>query len=76
MIVTGARSFERTSPVSRYWLAHCEGFGVRCGSEFGFHGFDMRDRGLRGLSFMHGRSGQEAVTQGCIKVRRAFPQRM
>ena len=32
MIVTGARSFERTSPVSRYWLAHCEGFVVRCGS--------------------------------------------
>ena len=31
MVVTGARSFERTSPVSRYWLARCEGFTVRSG---------------------------------------------
>lgn len=31
MVVTGARSFERASPVSRYWLARCEGFTVRSG---------------------------------------------
>ena len=31
MVVTGARSFERTNPVSRYWLARCEGFTVRSG---------------------------------------------
>jgi hypothetical protein len=31
MVVSAARSFEAQSPVSRYWLAHCEGFTVRNG---------------------------------------------
>jgi hypothetical protein len=31
MVVSGTRSFEGTSPVSRYWLARCEGFTVCSG---------------------------------------------
>ena len=30
-----ARSFDRTSPVHAYWLAHCEGFAVRAGRREG-----------------------------------------
>jgi hypothetical protein len=31
MVVSATRSFEARSPVSRYWLARCEGFTVRTG---------------------------------------------
>jgi hypothetical protein len=31
MVVSATRSFEARSPVSRYWLAHCEGFTVHNG---------------------------------------------
>jgi hypothetical protein len=31
MVVSATRSFEAGSPVSRYWLARCEGFTVRRG---------------------------------------------